>query len=43
MSAAIETEKLTKTYGKSRGIRYVDLAVREGEVFGFLCRRDIYT
>src|SRR5919107_6424464 len=36
MSAAIETEKLTKTYGKSRGIRYVDLAVREGEVFGFL-------
>jgi ABC-2 type transport system ATP-binding protein len=36
MSAAIETEKLTKTYGKSRGIRYVDLAVQEGEVFGFL-------
>ncbi len=36
MSAAIETEKLTKTYGRSRGIRYVDLAVREGEVFGFL-------
>ena len=36
MSAAIETEKLTKTYGRSRGIRYVDLAVEEGEVFGFL-------
>jgi ABC-2 type transport system ATP-binding protein len=36
MSAAIETEKLTKTYGGSRGIRYVDLAVEEGEVFGFL-------
>jgi ABC-2 type transport system ATP-binding protein len=36
MSTAIETEKLTKTYGKSRGIRYVDLAVRDGEVFGFL-------
>jgi len=36
MSAAIETQKLTKTYGRSRGIRYVDLAVREGEVFGFL-------
>ena len=36
MSAAIETEKLTKAYGRSRGIRYVDLAVEEGEVFGFL-------
>jgi ABC-2 type transport system ATP-binding protein len=36
MSAAIETERLTKTYGRSRGIRYVDLAVEEGEVFGFL-------
>jgi ABC-2 type transport system ATP-binding protein len=36
MSAAIETEKLTKTYGRSRGIRYVDLTVEEGEVFGFL-------
>jgi beta-exotoxin I transport system ATP-binding protein len=36
MSAAIETEKLTKTYGRSRGIRYVDLVVEEGEVFGFL-------
>ncbi len=36
MNAAIETEKLTKTYGRRRGIRYVDLAVREGEVFGFL-------
>jgi len=36
MSAAIETQKLTKTYGRSRGIRYVDLAVRAGEGFGFL-------
>ncbi len=37
MSLAIETEKLTKTYGKkSRGIRNVDLSVEEGEVFGFL-------
>ena len=36
MGAAIETERLTKTYGKSRGIRDVDLAVEEGEVFGFL-------
>ena len=37
MDAAIETEKLTKTYGRrARGIRHVDLAVEEGEVFGFL-------
>ena len=37
MSQAIRTEKLTKTYGrKGRGIEAVDLAVEEGEVFGFL-------
>src|SRR5918997_5274469 len=37
MSLAIETEKLTKAYGrKARGIEDVDLAVQEGEVFGFL-------
>jgi ABC-2 type transport system ATP-binding protein len=36
MRSAIETEGLTKTYGKSRGIREVDLTVDEGEVFGFL-------
>ena len=37
MNLAIETEKLTKTYGrKARGIEAVDLAVEEGEVFGFL-------
>ena len=37
MSATIRTEGLTKTYGKNRrGIRDVDLEVREGEVFGFL-------
>ncbi len=37
MSLAIETEKLTKSYGrKARGIEAVDLAVEEGEVFGFL-------
>jgi len=35
--AAIEARGLTKTYGrKGRGIRDVDLEVREGEVFGFL-------
>ena len=36
MGAAIRTEGLTKTYGKNRGIRDVDLEVFEGEVFGFL-------
>jgi ABC-2 type transport system ATP-binding protein len=36
MEAAIKTEGLTKTYGKNRGIRDVDLEVEEGEVFGFL-------
>ena len=36
MSAAIETEQLTKYYGKNPGIRHVDLTVEEGEVFGFL-------
>jgi ABC-2 type transport system ATP-binding protein len=32
----IETEKLTKSYGSHRGIIDVDLAVQEGEIFGFL-------
>ncbi len=32
----IETEKLTKSYGSHRGIIEVDLAVAQGEVFGFL-------
>ena len=32
----IETEQLTKSYGSHRGIIQVDLAVGEGEVFGFL-------
>jgi ABC-2 type transport system ATP-binding protein len=32
----IETERLTKSYGSHRGIIEVDLAVGEGEVFGFL-------
>ncbi len=36
MTAIIETEKLTKTYGTHRGIVDVDLAVEAGEVFGFL-------
>ncbi len=32
----IQTEKLTKSYGQSRGIIDLDLNVAEGEVFGFL-------
>jgi ABC-2 type transport system ATP-binding protein len=32
----IRTEKLTKLYGRHRGIDEVDLEVREGEIFGFL-------
>ncbi|MGI8649155.1 MAG: ATP-binding cassette domain-containing protein [Rubrobacter sp.] len=36
MSAVIETRRLTKTYGRNRGIRSIDLRVEEGEVFGFL-------
>jgi ABC-2 type transport system ATP-binding protein len=34
--AAIETRGLTKDYGLGRGIFDLDLAVNEGEVFGFL-------
>jgi ABC-2 type transport system ATP-binding protein len=36
MTAAIQTEKLTKSYGSHRGIIEVDLEVQEGEAFGFL-------
>ena len=37
MSVAIETEELTKRYGrKARGIEDVNLVVAPGEVFGFL-------
>ena len=36
MTAIIETEHLTKSYGAHRGIIDVDLAVEQGEVFGFL-------
>ena len=34
--AVIETEKLTKFYGKSRGIDGVSLSVNEGEIYGFI-------
>jgi ABC-2 type transport system ATP-binding protein len=36
MAAVIQLEKLTKWYGKSRGVIDVDLAVDQGEIFGFL-------
>ena len=36
MTALIETERLTKSYGANRGIVDLDLEVDEGEVFGFL-------
>jgi len=33
---AIETSRLTKYYGKSRGIVDVDMTVNEGEIYGFI-------
>jgi ABC-2 type transport system ATP-binding protein len=36
MTAIIQIEKLTKTYGAHRGIVDIDLEVNEGEAFGFL-------
>src|ERR1700693_3819104 len=36
MTAVIALEKLTKSYGPHRGIIDVDLAVNQGETFGFL-------
>jgi ABC-2 type transport system ATP-binding protein len=36
MTAVIQTQKLTKSYGSHRGIVDVDLDVAQGEVFGFL-------
>jgi len=36
VTAIIQTDKLTKTYGVHRGIADVDLEVAEGEAFGFL-------
>jgi ABC-2 type transport system ATP-binding protein len=36
MSAVIETKNLTKYYGRARGIIDVNLAVEEGEIFGFI-------
>lgn len=36
MTAVIQTERLTKTYGIHRGITELDLDVKAGEIFGFL-------
>jgi ABC-2 type transport system ATP-binding protein len=36
MSAVIETERLTKRYGRARGIDGLTLSVAGGEIFGFL-------
>jgi len=36
MTAIIQTEKLTKSYGPHRGIVDVDLEVKPAEIFGFL-------
>src|SRR5437764_7903358 len=36
MSAIIQTNQLTKSYGRSRGILDVTFDIEEGEVFGFL-------
>ena len=36
MTAVIQIEQLTKSYGPHRGVVDVDLQVNEGEVFGFL-------
>jgi ABC-2 type transport system ATP-binding protein len=36
MSAIIQLEKLTKSYGEHRGVVDVDLEVNQGEIFGFL-------
>ncbi len=36
MTAIIEAERLTKSYGSHRGIIDVDLEIQQGEVFGFL-------
>ena len=36
MTAIVQIEKLTKSYGAQRGIIEVDLSIEQGEVFGFL-------
>lgn len=36
MMNAIQTDGLTKFYGRSRGIIDLDLEVHEGELYGFI-------
>jgi ABC-type multidrug transport system ATPase subunit len=36
VTAIIQTEKLTKSYGAHRGVTDIDLEVNDGEAFGFL-------
>jgi ABC-2 type transport system ATP-binding protein len=36
VNAIIETQKLTKYYGSHRGVVDLDLAIHQGEIFGFL-------
>ena len=36
MPAVIDTDRLTKRYGGSRGIEDVSIGVQQGEVYGFL-------
>lgn len=36
MKYVIETDKLTKSYGKNRGINELELKVKEGDFFGFI-------
>src|SRR5512146_735536 len=36
MESIIQTENLTKFYGKSRGIENVNITVSKGDIFGFL-------
>ena len=36
MSSVIKTNKLTKYFGKSRGIIDIDINVEEGEIYGFI-------
>src|SRR3989337_2469719 len=36
MDTAIRTERLTKSYGRQRGVVELDLEVEQGEIFGYL-------
>jgi len=36
VNEVIQTSKLTKYYGKARGIVDVDMTINEGEIFGFI-------